>query len=136
MNLRSLINLSQTFKYFKHETTTTRRLYLAPPFLIGDYEPRACKTYREGKMSQKVNLALKELENCVACPRNCKVNRMEDKKGACNTGRSCTLIYLINLNFRVVMFQECCRELRLPPLWRRVSVTGLEWIWYNILWSV
>ena len=75
-------------KYFKHESTTARGLYLAPPFLIGDYEPRACKTHREGKMSQKVDLALKELENCVACPRNCKVNRMEDKKGACNTGRS------------------------------------------------
>ena len=38
-------------------------------------------------MAEKVNLAVKELENCVACPRNCKVNRLENKKGACNTGR-------------------------------------------------
>ena len=64
-----------------------RSLYLAPPFLVGDYEPKACKTFREGKMAEKVNLAVKELENCVACPRNCKVNRLENKKGACNTGR-------------------------------------------------
>ena len=84
MNLKTLVN--PALKFFKHETN--RSLYLAPPFLISDYEPRACKTHREGKMSQKVELALKELENCVACPRNCKVNRMEDKKGACNTGRS------------------------------------------------
>jgi len=39
-------------------------------------------------MAEKVNLAVKELENCVACPRNCKVNRLENKKGACNTGRN------------------------------------------------
>jgi len=31
-------------------------------------------------MKEKVKFALKELENCVACPRNCKVNRLEDKK--------------------------------------------------------
>merc|ERR1719312_2397043 len=38
-------------------------------------------------MKEKVELARAELEQCVACPRNCKVNRLEDKKGACNTGR-------------------------------------------------
>ena len=65
----------------------TSNLYLAPPFLVGDYETRAAKTYREGKMRGKVELALKELECCVACPRNCKINRIENKKGACNTGR-------------------------------------------------
>ena len=64
-----------------------RNLYLAPPFLVGDYESRASKTYRKGKMKEKVEFALKELECCVVCPRNCKINRMEDKKGACNTGR-------------------------------------------------
>lgn len=67
--------------------SSVRNLYLAPPFLVGDYEPRACRTYREGNMENKVKLALKELEHCVACPRNCKVNRIENKKGACNTGR-------------------------------------------------
>jgi len=64
-----------------------RNLYLAPPFLVGDYEPIAVKTFRQGKMGEKVEQAKAELEMCVACPRNCKVNRMEDKKGACNTGR-------------------------------------------------
>ena len=89
MNLTSFNKFKPILKYFNQKSTIARGLYLAPPFLIGDYEPRACKTHREGRMSHKVDLALKELENCVACPRNCKVNRMEDKKGACNTGRSC-----------------------------------------------
>ena len=64
-----------------------RHLYLAPPFLVGDYEPVAVKTHREGRLEDKVKLSRAELEQCVACPRNCKVNRLEDKKGACNTGR-------------------------------------------------
>ena len=64
-----------------------RCLYLAPPFLVGDYEPVAVKTYREGRLGEKVELARAELEQCVACPRLCRVNRLEDKKGACNTGR-------------------------------------------------
>ena len=52
-----------------------RTLYLAPPFLVGDYEPRAARTAREGGMEEKVRLAVRELESCVACPRLCKVNR-------------------------------------------------------------
>ena len=67
--------------------TGRRQLYLAPPFLVGDYEPVAVKAHREGRLTEKVGQARAELENCTACPRNCKVNRMEDKRGACNTGR-------------------------------------------------
>ena len=64
-----------------------RQLYLAPPFLVGDYEPRAVRTAREGRLEGKVAEAVAELESCVVCPRLCKVNRLEDKKGSCNTGR-------------------------------------------------
>ena len=74
-------------RFVRPTLSSSRSLYLAPPFLVGDYESKAARTFREGKMGEKVRLAMKELENCVACPRNCKVNRMEDKKGACNTGR-------------------------------------------------
>ena len=66
----------------------SRRLHLAPPFLVGDdYEPVALKTKREGNIEARVAEARLELESCRACPRDCKVNRMEGKKGACNTGR-------------------------------------------------
>ena len=71
----------------RSRTINTRNLYLAPPFLVSDYEPVAVRAHREGKLTGKVALARAELENCTACPRNCKVNRLEDKRGACNTGR-------------------------------------------------
>ena len=58
-------------------TFPSRHLYLAPPFLVGDYEPRAVRTAREGGMEEKVRLAVRELESCVACPRKCQVNRLQ-----------------------------------------------------------
>jgi len=82
-----MISCISRFLQTRNIKQQVKNIYLAPPFLVGDYESRACKTRREGLMKEKVKFALKELENCVACPRNCKVNRLEDKKGACNTGR-------------------------------------------------
>jgi len=58
---------------------TKHRLYLAPPFLVYDYEPVAQKTHREGRLRQKVDDALQELESCKACPRNCGVNRLKNQ---------------------------------------------------------
>ena len=66
---------------------TKRNLHLAPPFLVEDYRPAAVAAFENGLLEQKVDLALKELEHCLACPRDCGVNRIADKKGACNTGR-------------------------------------------------
>lgn len=60
---------------------------MAPPFLVEDYEPVALETNRKGLMKAKLEQARLELENCRACPRDCKVNRLKDVKGACNTGR-------------------------------------------------
>ena len=64
-----------------------RNLHLAPPFLVEDYTPTAVVAFENGVLEKKVDLALKELEHCLACPRDCGVNRIADKKGACNTGR-------------------------------------------------
>jgi putative pyruvate formate lyase activating enzyme len=52
-----------------------------------DYEPVYLRSYREGLIPAKVEAALSELEDCRACPRNCEVDRMNDKRGVCNTGR-------------------------------------------------
>lgn len=57
----------------------SHRLYLAPPFLVYDYEPVAMKTHREGRLRQKVTDALRELESCKACPRNCGINRLKNQ---------------------------------------------------------
>jgi len=39
------------------------------------------------EMESRVRAALRELEDCRACPRDCGVNRLEDKWAACKTGR-------------------------------------------------
>src|SRR2546429_5777072 len=36
---------------------------------------------------EKIQTALKALEDCRMCPRNCGVNRMENRWAACKTGR-------------------------------------------------
>ncbi|XP_040567922.1 uncharacterized protein [Lepeophtheirus salmonis] len=67
--------------------TLNRSLHLAPPFLIESYVPRAVKSYQSGLLEQKVAEANEKYKDCRLCPRNCGVNRLQDKKGACNTGR-------------------------------------------------
>jgi len=52
-----------------------------------DYEPVYLRSDREGLIPAKLEAALSELTDCRACPRNCEVDRMNDKRGVCNTGR-------------------------------------------------
>jgi len=52
-----------------------------------DYEPRAVRAAREGWLEGRVQQAVASLASCLACPRNCTVDRLHDRKGACNTGR-------------------------------------------------
>jgi putative pyruvate formate lyase activating enzyme len=56
-------------------------------FVIDDFEPTYLRLWREGGFPRRVEEALKELEDCHACPRNCGVNRLENETRACNTGR-------------------------------------------------
>jgi putative pyruvate formate lyase activating enzyme len=56
-------------------------------FLIRDFEPVYRETYERGALPAKVRAGLVELEDCRACPRNCRVNRMENRARVCNTGR-------------------------------------------------
>ena len=58
-----------------------------PEFVLEDYEPTYLQASRRGELQERVELALKELEDCCACPRNCHVNRLENEKRVCNTGR-------------------------------------------------
>jgi putative pyruvate formate lyase activating enzyme len=50
-------------------------------------KPRYLKSYQEGKLREKAEKLYLGLASCVICPRNCKVNRLEDKHGFCKTGR-------------------------------------------------
>ena len=65
--------------FSKLKCLQNRSLYLAPPFLVHDYEPVALVTHRQGRLREKVEEALHELEACRACPRNCGVNRIENQ---------------------------------------------------------
>jgi len=64
-----------------------RLLHLAPPFLLQDYEPVARQAFRSGVLKERMEAGLEELKECRACPRDCGVDRLSDKMGACNTGR-------------------------------------------------
>lgn len=45
------------------------------------------KTYREGELAKRIESALKRMEDCRLCPRNCGVNRVKGETGFCKTGR-------------------------------------------------
>lgn len=50
-------------------------------------KPRYLKSYQEGKLRERAEKLYRDLASCAICPRNCKVNRLEDKHGFCKTGR-------------------------------------------------
>lgn len=58
-----------------------------PRHLIVDFEPAYLRLSRSGTLPRRVKSAIAELEDCCACPRNCHVNRLENRAMICHTGR-------------------------------------------------
>lgn len=58
-----------------------------PRFVIDEFEPAYLQLHRRGLLQQRVDMALTELADCCACPRNCHVNRLREERKVCNTGR-------------------------------------------------
>ncbi len=52
-----------------------------------DYIPNYVGLYESGELERRVEEALAALERCRLCPWDCDVNRLEDKKRVCRTGR-------------------------------------------------
>jgi putative pyruvate formate lyase activating enzyme len=52
-----------------------------------EFVPAYLKTYEEGRLREKVAEALELLRSCHVCPRDCEVNRLENKTGICKSGR-------------------------------------------------
>lgn len=50
-----------------------------PEFILRDFEPAYMQMHRRGELGERVELALQELEDCCACPRDCHVNRLQDE---------------------------------------------------------
>ena len=48
-------------------------------FRADAFEPAYLALHRRGELAERVRLAIAELEDCCACPRNCHVNRLEGR---------------------------------------------------------
>ncbi len=49
--------------------------------------PSYIEAHRTGKLVERIKKAYEILKRCHLCPRKCEVNRLEDEKGICRTGR-------------------------------------------------
>ena len=56
-------------------------------FVIDDFEPAYLQLHRRGELASRAEAALAELADCCACPRNCHINRLENRTLICHTGR-------------------------------------------------
>jgi putative pyruvate formate lyase activating enzyme len=56
-------------------------------FELDHFEPTYLSAHRRGELDTRARMALEELADCSACPRNCHVNRLQDKELICRTGR-------------------------------------------------
>ncbi|MGH9789833.1 MAG: radical SAM protein, partial [Candidatus Acidiferrales bacterium] len=52
-----------------------------------EFEPAYFRAWRSGALQRKVEEALAALADCTLCPRDCHVNRLENKFAVCKTGR-------------------------------------------------
>lgn len=52
-----------------------------------EFVPVYLRTYEEGRLREKVEEALEALRDCTLCPRDCHVNRIENRFAVCKTGR-------------------------------------------------
>lgn len=56
-------------------------------FVIDDVEPGYLALHRTGELAQRAEVAVAELADCRACPRDCGVDRLADETSVCHTGR-------------------------------------------------
>jgi hypothetical protein len=75
-----------------------------------EFVPAYVKTYEEGRLREKAEEALELLRSCHVCPRDCKVNRLENKTR------------------RMQKRTACARDERIYTLRRRGLSAGLEWL--------
>ena len=51
-----------------------------------EFEPSYLKLYESGELVGRIENLYKILESCELCPRRCRVNRLEGKKGRRKSG--------------------------------------------------
>jgi putative pyruvate formate lyase activating enzyme len=62
-------------------------MLVKPSSLTARFEPAYLRLYESGELKNRAERAAEALRSCQACPRNCRVNRLEDKFAVCRTGR-------------------------------------------------
>ena len=60
-----------------------------PSFVVQseDFEPAYMQLFRTGELYRRSRAAIKLLENCRVCPRDCEVTRLKNEMALCKTGR-------------------------------------------------
>lgn len=54
---------------------------------LGMFRPSYLEMYESGELNERVERLYRILESCELCPRRCRVNRLEGKKGYCRSGK-------------------------------------------------
>jgi len=52
-----------------------------------NFQPAYLELWQSGELVRRIKLGLEKLADCVLCPRNCHVNRIENKTKVCRTER-------------------------------------------------
>ena len=52
-----------------------------------DYEPAYLRLHRSGELARRAEAAVASLSHCLACPRDCGVDRLAGRTAVCRTGR-------------------------------------------------
>ncbi len=52
-----------------------------------NFQPAYLELWHSGELARRVELGLEKLADCVLCPRDCHVNRVENQTKVCGTGR-------------------------------------------------
>ncbi len=56
-------------------------------FVIEPFQPAYLAHLKSVEIERRVEKALRELEDCRACPRDCRINRLAGETRVCHTGR-------------------------------------------------
>ena len=68
-----------------------------------NFRPAYLALFESGELQRRVERALRILQSCTACPRDCRVNRLADKFAVCKTGR-----YAVVSNYFAHFGEEDC----------------------------
>lgn len=81
------------------------------------FEPAYLRLYQSGELAQRVERARALLADCTLCPRNCHLNRLEDRFGVCKTGR----YVVVSSYFQHFGEEDCLRG------WRGSGTIFFSW---------